>query len=240
MTQHRAWGSLAVLTWLVGISGCQSGPTFPSPRSFACNPSASTANQVIEMLRSPFDGDFRVGNFFDHDLPLQPNDPSPVVVTLCGLTTKGQVNGHSGYDYSMPEGTTLRAAASGTVFYAGLEAPYFCPPLNRTVQALVVEIQHTGPDGRAYISVYGHLSQVDVSNGQNLHDGDPIGLSGNTGCSGSPHLHFSVFRQKTGGDYVVIDPYGWHSTGTDPWEANVSGDKSAWLWRPGQAPALDR
>ena len=240
MAVRRLLWLLASLTAMAGSIGCQNGPTFPSPRSYACNPSAATANDVVEMFRSPFDGDFRVGNFFDHDLPLEPHDTVPGVVTLCGTRTWSQVNGHPGYDFAMPEGTVLRAVAGGRVLLAGLEPPFYCAPKNATVQALVVEIQHTGPDGRAYVSVYGHLSRVDVSDGQTVGDGDPIGLSGNTGCSGSPHLHFGVFRQKPNGDYVVIDPYGWHGPGTDPWEANASGANSAWLWRPGLAPRIDR
>lgn len=240
MTNLRGLAVAALMAALTSALGCQLGPTFPSPRAYACRPTAATANDVIEMLRSPFDGDFRVGNFFDHDLPLEPDDTVPNVVTLCGIVIRNQVNGHPGYDFSMPEGTTLRAAAGGTVLYAALEPPFFCPPLNRNVQAQVVELQHTGPDGRAYVTVYGHLSRIDVSEGQAVHDGDPIGLSGNTGCSGSPHLHFSVFRQRPDGIFVVIDPYGWHRTEPDPWEVNTNGARSAWMWRPGQAPTLDR
>ena len=240
MTTNRGFALAALMAALAGLLGCQTGPAFPSPLSFACDPSASTANAVVEMFRSPFDGDFRVGNFFDHDLPLVFDDPAPRIVTLCGASLRSQVNGHNGYDFSMPEGTLLRAAGAGSVLVAGLEPPFYCPALNKDVQALRIGIQHTGPDGRVYVTVYGHLSRVDVSEGQSVQDGAPIGLSGNTGCSGSPHLHFGVFRQKPDGNFVVIDPYGWHGTTTDPWETNANGAKSAWLWRQGQAPALDR
>jgi len=219
---------------------CATGPTFPSPRSWSCNPSATSATDVVEFFRSPFDGTYPVGNLFDHDKPLGSDDPAARVVTLCGLTVKGQVNGHNGYDYAMPEGTVLRAAAGGTVLYAGLEPPSFCPGLNTTVQALLVEIQHAAPDGGVYVSVYGHLSRIDVSDGQVMAESEPIGLSGNTGCSGSPHLHFGVFRRALSGSYVVLDPYGWHATGEDPWEIDARGTRSPWMWRAGAAPPLTR
>jgi len=139
----------------------------------------------------------------------------------------------------------LRAVAAGTILFAGLEQPRFCPQLNKTVQALNVQIASAGPDGRTYVSVYGHLSRIDVVTGQPIGDGEAIGLSGNTGCSGTPHLHFGVYRQ-VGADpyatdsYVVLDPYGWHGAGEDPWEKDTRGAKSAWMWRPGAAPPLTR
>jgi len=239
MTRHVPIG-LAV----VAIAACNQGPTAPSPRSWSCNPTATTATAVLEMFRAPFDGFFPVGNFFDHDKPVDP-DSDARFVTLCGVSVHGQVNGHPGYDYDMPEGTVLRAVAAGTILFAGLEQPRFCPQLNKTVQALNVQIASTGPDGRTYVSVYGHLSRIDVVTGQPIGDGEAIGLSGNTGCSGTPHLHFGVYLQ-VGADpyatdsYVVLDPYGWHGAGEDPWEKDTRGAKSAWLWRPGAAPPLTR
>ena len=40
------------------------------------------------------------------------------------------------------------------------------------------------------------------------------------------------------GDYRVLDPYGWHASGADPWERDARGTISSWLWKPGEAPAL--
>src|SRR4029079_2614321 len=113
-------------------------------------------------------------------------------------------------------GTPLLAVADGVVLTAGLEAPNYCPGLDRTVQALVVQLVHTAPNGESYVSAYGHLSRVDVHVGGSVSEGTVIGLSGNTGCSGTPHLHLGVAR-KVAGQYVLIDPYGWHSPMGDPW-----------------------
>ena len=63
-----------------------------------------------------------------------------------------------------------------------------------------------------------------------------IGLSGNTGCSGTPHLHFGVGR-SVAGRYVLIDPYGWHAPTGDPWELDPRGAASVWLWKDGAAPS---
>lgn len=42
----------------------------------------------------------------------------------------------------MPEGTSIFAVADGLVMFGGLQAPAFCPPLNRNVQALYVQLLH--------------------------------------------------------------------------------------------------
>jgi murein DD-endopeptidase MepM/ murein hydrolase activator NlpD len=149
-----------------------------------------------------------------------------------------QVNGHDGYDWLMPEGTPLFAVADGEVLVAGLSVPAFCPPLGRTLQALVVGLRHVDSNGEVFFSIYGHLSRVDVTAGQHLSDGAAIGLSGNTGCSGTPHLHFGALRPTPRAINVVIDPYGWHASATDPWEADPQGAPSVWLWREGAAPSL--
>jgi hypothetical protein len=109
--------------------------------------------------------------------------------------------------------------------------------LNRTVQALRVQLVHTAPTGEPYVSVYGHLSRVDVQEGASISEGTVIGLSGNTGCSGTPHLHFGVAR-NVAGRYVLIDPYGWHAPTGDPWELDPRGAASVWLWKDGAAPSL--
>ena len=62
------------------------------------------------------------------------------------------------------------------VMAAGLEAPNFCPQLNRTVQALLVVLVDTAPTGELYASIYGHLSRFDVQAGfrQRRHGDRPV------------------------------------------------------------------
>lgn len=220
-----------------GTLACSCGPTAPSSASASCDPAAATANSVLAIFGRPFAGAFPIGNFFDHDKPIE-GDANGYVLTLCGVRDSKQVDGHAGYDWRMPEGTPLLAIADALVLTAGLEPPHFCQQLNRTVQALYVQLVHTAPTGELFVSAYGHLSRVDVQAGASVSEGTVIGLSGNTGCSGTPHLHFGMAR-KVADHYVLIDPYGWHAGTPDPWQRDARGAPSVWLWKDGAAPALD-
>jgi murein DD-endopeptidase MepM/ murein hydrolase activator NlpD len=209
----------------------------PRPRRRRATPSAASARVSQPFFSRPFNGDFPTGNLFDHDKPVVFEDANGYQITMCGARETDQVDGHNGYDWRMPEGTPLFAVAEGLVMFGGLEPPFFCPPLNRTVQSLFVQMPHRAPDGTEFISIYGHLSRVDVVQGAVIVDWTAIGLSGNTGCSGTPHLQFGAFRGRPSGEFVVIDPYVWHAAAPDPWEADPRGVPSVWLWREGAAPA---
>jgi murein DD-endopeptidase MepM/ murein hydrolase activator NlpD len=167
------------------------------------------------------------------------DDGNGRLVSMCGASyaLDGQTDGHDGYDWRMPEGTPIRAVADGLVMFAGVQQPFNCPPLGRAVQAIYVQLQHTAPDGVEFISIYGHLSRVSVSQGDVIAAGTVVGFSGNTGCSGTPHLHFGVFKGRDG-NFTVIDPYGWHAATVDPWEVDPRGTSSVWLWKDGEAPRI--
>jgi murein DD-endopeptidase MepM/ murein hydrolase activator NlpD len=232
---HRHAAAIGSLAMAMACSG----PTGPSPIATACNPTAATARLSMPFLTRPFAGDFPIGNHFDHDKPFvfADADANGYVLTLCGERDKNQTDGHDGYDWRMPEGTSIRAVADGLVMYAGIQAPFDCPPLGRKVQAIYVQLRHLGPDGFDYISIYGHLSRVSVSQGDTIVAGTPVGLSGNTGCSGTPHLHFGTFKGRDE-NFTAIDSYGWHASFPDPWEADPRGVASAWLWKDGEAPRI--
>ena len=222
------------------LAGCGgNGPTSPSPIATSCNPTAATARLATPFFSRPFAGDFPIGTLFDHDKPLPFGDGNNYSLSLCGsqVTDQTNVNGHSGYDWRMPEGTPLVAVADGLVMHAGLEEPFNCPPLGRAVQAIYVQLRHLGPDGTEYITVYGHLSRVGVAAGDTVTASTTIGWSGNTGCSGTPHLHFGTFKGRDG-NFATIDPYGWHASTPDPWETDPRGAASVWLWRDGEAPRI--
>ncbi|MFC4036740.1 M23 family metallopeptidase [Streptomyces polygonati] len=85
---------------------------------------------------------------------------------------------HSGQDFVVNSGTTVRAAHTGTVVEAGWGGAYG----NNIV------IKH---DDHTY-SQYGHLSHIGVSLGERVITGQTIGLSGSTGNSTGPHLHFEI------------------------------------------------
>ena len=94
---------------------------------------------------------------------------------------------HDGIDIGVPVGTRVVAANGGKVTRAGENGGY----------GQYVEIQHAG----GLVSFYGHLSQIKVRSGQVVDRGDVIALSGNTGASTGPHLHFGMHESG-----VRIDP----------------------------------
>lgn len=90
---------------------------------------------------------------------------------------------HKGNDYACPVGTSVMASCGGTVSAAGWSSGYgYC-----------VRIQH--PDGRE--TRYAHLSKILVHAGQQVKQGEKIALSGNTGRSTGPHLHFEILINGT-------------------------------------------
>ena len=94
---------------------------------------------------------------------------------------------HSGMDFRAGTGTPVLAAAAGTVTFAGANGGY----------GKMVEIDH----GNGLATRYAHMSQVGVSVGQSITGGQQVGLSGSTGRSTGPHLHFEVRRNGS-----AIDP----------------------------------
>ena len=110
-----------------------------------------------------------------------------------GYITRGQVGTgsrdevHPGLDIAVTTGSLVRAAGGGTVHQLGEDPEY----------GFFVLLDH--PDD--YQTMYGHLSRIVVQPGASVAPGQVIGLSGNTGRSTAPHLHFEI-RQKG----VSVDP----------------------------------
>jgi murein DD-endopeptidase MepM/ murein hydrolase activator NlpD len=110
-----------------------------------------------------------------------------------GFLTRGQVTDsareerHPGLDIAVPVGTMVRASGAGTVKRAGSDPEY----------GSFVLLQH--PD--SYETMYGHLSRILADSGATVQAGEAIGLSGNSGRSTAPHLHFEIRRQG-----VSLDP----------------------------------
>jgi murein DD-endopeptidase MepM/ murein hydrolase activator NlpD len=84
---------------------------------------------------------------------------------------------HSGIDIGVPSGTPVHSADNGIVVFLGVNGGY----------GNCIMIDH----GK-YRTLYGHLSAFKVSPGQEVKKGDVIALSGNSGMSDGPHLHFEV------------------------------------------------
>lgn len=193
----------------------------------------------VPFLQKPFAGEYVTINIMDHDTPLEFVDFNGRTITSWGENV-GTYDSHAGYDYLMPIGTPIFAAAAGTVLTAE-SASFFCPILNQTVSQMGVQIVHHVAGGNVYQTYYAHLSSMSVTVGQQVSAGQQIGLSGNTGCTTVPHLHFQLDRitGTNSGALAHVDPYGWTGSGTDPWSANPQGAASLNLWLPGQAPLLN-
>lgn len=94
---------------------------------------------------------------------------------------------HTGIDIGLPTGSLVYAADGGKVIYSGYKGGY----------GLMIQIDH----GANIETIYGHLSKSYVSVGDMVYKGQKIALSGNTGTSTGPHLHFEV--RKIG---VPVEP----------------------------------
>jgi murein DD-endopeptidase MepM/ murein hydrolase activator NlpD len=102
---------------------------------------------------------------------------------------------HSGQDFAVASGTNVMAAHGGTVVKAGGNGAGDGPAYGNAIV-----IRH----GNGTYSQYAHLSRIDVRIGQIVKTGQHIALSGNTGNSSGPHLHFEI---RTTANYgSAIDP----------------------------------
>lgn len=119
--------------------------------------------------------------------------PSHWPLDVQGFVTRGQVRpgvvdeSHPGIDIAVPLGTPVRASGGGTVSAAGYDADY----------GLFVLLRHT----TGYETMYGHMSRLIAAEGGEVQAGQVIGLSGNSGRSTAPHLHFEIRR-----DGKSVDP----------------------------------
>jgi murein DD-endopeptidase MepM/ murein hydrolase activator NlpD len=86
---------------------------------------------------------------------------------------------HNGQDFDVPYGTDVYATGAGKVIESGWNSGGF---------GNCIVIDH----GYGLQTVYGHLSNIKVVKGQNIKRGDLIGISGNSGLSSGPHLHYQV------------------------------------------------
>ncbi|MGZ9932533.1 M23 family metallopeptidase [Streptomyces sp. NC-S4] len=90
---------------------------------------------------------------------------------------------HSGQDFAVPVGTPVKAAAAGVVVKAGPNGGGDGPAYGNAIV-----IKHAN----ATYSQYAHLSKIQVKIGQKVNASQRIALSGNTGNSSGPHLHFEI------------------------------------------------
>jgi len=122
---------------------------------------------------------------------------------------------HTGVDIPAPKGTPVLAAGSGKVIWAGYGV-YRGGYDTSDPYGLAVTIRHDfGYQGQTLYSIYGHLADVDVIEGQIVKAGEMVGIVGETGKVTGPHLHFEVrvgdnsFFSTRNPELWIVPPIGW-------------------------------
>jgi murein DD-endopeptidase len=126
--------------------------------------------------RYPFEGSYRMSSSFN------PRRTHPVT---------GRVSPHRGTDWAMPVGTPVQAPADGRVEKVG----------NHPVAGRYLVVRHDN----GYRTRYLHLSRPLVNRGDRVSMGERIALSGNTGRSTGPHLHYEVIVDNAAVDAMKVD-----------------------------------
>ncbi|UXZ53346.1 peptidoglycan DD-metalloendopeptidase family protein [Halomonas sp. 7T] len=126
--------------------------------------------------RYPFEGNYRLSSNFN------PRRLHPVT---------GRVSPHNGTDFAMPIGTPIVAPANGRVERVG----------NHHAAGRYIIVRHDN----GYRTRYLHLSRPLVSQGERVEMGKRIALSGNTGRSTGPHLHYEVIVNNTPVNAMTVD-----------------------------------
>lgn len=113
------------------------------------------------------------------------NPISGTITSRYGSNDSVRTSSHSGIDIAASSGTSIKAAASGTVTFSGWSGGY----------GYVVKLDH----GNGVVTIYAHCSSLLVSAGETVSQGEVIARVGSTGNSTGPHLHFEV--RKNGVTY---------------------------------------
>lgn len=100
----------------------------------------------------------------------------------------GQAESHKGIDFGQPTGSEIAAIQGGTVVYAAYDGAGF------QGYGKAVMIQHS----ESLYTLYGHMIEISATTGQQVTQGQVIGLVGSTGQSSGPHLHLEVRHSQFG------------------------------------------
>ncbi len=122
---------------------------------------------------------------------------------------------HTGVDIPVLNGTPVLAAGAGRIVWAGYGI-YRGGNDPTDPYGLAVVIRHDfGYEGQTLFTLYGHLDEIDVADGQHVEAGDPLGLSGETGRVTGPHLHFEIrlgennYFMSRNPELWLAPPVGW-------------------------------
>ena len=123
---------------------------------------------------------------------------------------------HTGIDIPGDIGTPILAAGDGIVIYAGLGVYRGGKDVLDDPYGNAIVIEHNfSYRGEKLFTLYAHLDEIQVAEGQKVKSGDQIGLLGNTGKTTGPHLHFEVrvgtneYFSSRNPDLWISPPQGW-------------------------------
>jgi murein DD-endopeptidase MepM/ murein hydrolase activator NlpD len=129
-----------------------------------------------------------------------------------GSTAGGRYRPHHGVDISNPQGSPVIAMAAGEVIHAGPDNPTLLGPYNNfygNSVVILLDRKLATPEGEKDVFLlYGHLSEVHASRGQQINVGDAVGAVGMTGIAIGPHLHVEV-RVGQNSYMTAVNPALW-------------------------------
>lgn len=146
-----------------------------------------TLNNDIEEKIKKIEEEIEIESHTVQGVYLEVTPVSGIITSRFGNRESIRSYGHTGLDIAAPAGTSIRAAADGTVTFAGYSGGY----------GYVVKMSH----GNGIETYYAHCSELYVSAGEKIEAGDVIAAVGSTGNSTGNHLHFEVLVDGT-----EIDP----------------------------------
>jgi murein DD-endopeptidase MepM/ murein hydrolase activator NlpD len=161
-------------TWLVVPGGTRAFNSWSAPIGITRSNPATTRVMGLGACGAISGGNVGFGTFI-----------YPTVQHWLSGTNFHPELGHPAVDFAGSMGNAIYATDAGVVVYAGW---------NDYGYGNLIILDH----GNGWQSLYGHLSQVNVSCGQSVGQGDVIGLMGSTGNSTGPHLHFELMNTNLG------------------------------------------
>jgi hypothetical protein len=218
----RAWALYIVLLFLASCAPVQTPQTLPTPthtivvstqpNSTHALPPTPTIAPVLPTLAAtpqpcnPTTADYCItdGHFLFQRPILPPANTSVDRTYRFASTANGTRDPHRGVEFLNKFGTPVYAAGEGTVIFAGSDdAPVYSPW--RNFYGNLVVIEHT--DG--LYTLYAHLADITVRQGQQVATGEQIGAVGQTGVAIGSHLHFEVRRGDVEDYFSPQNPELW-------------------------------
>ncbi len=228
----------AILLFTRGASAERAALQTTTPFLYPPYPGSASEESLFDHSTPNYTFDNRVvaftGDVANKNCPSPPpSGTPPPQAGVCNIGSGGYwsysigdwmfYDGHDGVDYGISYRPLYAAADADQIVYSG----WWDPQNHKINLGIYVRLHHSN----GYNTYYGHMSSVAVQACSPpgctfVPHGEMLGISGTTGNSSGPHLHFTV-RNPAGRS---VDPYGWKGSGADPWTFNQR--ESLWVAFP--------